>query len=329
MSAPPPPDGHLREIWWDFEGWHTTDLSAPTGAAEADPESLGAYVSEAANTQHVVYVGTADRHVHQLWWNAEGWHSEDLSAISGAPPATSTVIGYSVDSQFGEHVIYLRRPDRHVQEIWWDGSTWHSQDLSAATGAPAALDGALVGYVDEAQATQHVIYAGVGSHLYELWCDEAGWHMTDLTVVVEAPGPIARTVAGYMFAAQGTQHVFYVGVDNRIYELWSDPSGWHASDLTTMTGAPAPAGTAMAAYAFEAQGTQHVIYAGTDGQLYELWWESGRWNVGGLTAAVQAPRSAEDRPLAYAFEGQGTQHVIYRTADDSHLHELWSGNPRG
>ncbi|WP_231992073.1 hypothetical protein, partial [Mycobacterium sp. ACS4331] len=35
------PDGHLREIWWDFEGWHTTDLTAATGAAEADPESLG------------------------------------------------------------------------------------------------------------------------------------------------------------------------------------------------------------------------------------------------------------------------------------------------
>jgi Fungal fucose-specific lectin len=323
------PDNHIHEAWWGIDGWHTSDLTAATQAAAADPISLTAYASGATATQQVVYVAADDRHVRQLWWNAEGWHSEDLSAIADAPPATSTIVGYSVDSQLGEHVLYLREGDRHVQEMWWDGSTWHSQDLSAATGAPAGLEGALAAYVDEAQAIQHVIYVGFDSHLYELWCDTEGWHMTDLTTVTGTPGPIAGTVAAYMFDAQGTQHVFFVGVDHKIYELWSDPTGWQSSDLSAMTQAPTPAGNALTGYAFEAQGTQHVIYTGRDGHLYELWWDSGKWSVGNLTAGAKAPKPAKDRPVAYAFESQGTQHVVYRTADDSHLYEVWSGNPQG
>ena len=53
------------------------------------------------------------------------------------------------------------------------------------------------------------------------------------------------------------------------------------------------------------------------------------WHAGSLSASVDAPKPAKGRPVAYAFEGQGTQHVVYRTADDSHLRELWSGNPQG
>ncbi|WP_460358242.1 PLL family lectin [Mycobacterium sp. ZZG] len=276
-----------------------------------------------------MYAGSADRHVQRVAWDTDGWRAEDLSAISGAPPATATITGYSVDSQLGEHIVYVRQPDRHVQEIWWDGETWQSQDLSAATGAPAALEGALVGYVDEALGIQHVIYAGTNSHIYELWCDSTGLHMTDLTAMTATPGPIAGTVAGYMFDAQGTQHVVFVGVDAKIHEMWNDSTGWRATDLTTMTGAPPPAGNALSAYAFESQGTQHIIYTGVDGQLYELWWEGGRWQVGALSAGVSSPKPAKGRPMGYAFEWQGTQHVVYPTADDLHLQELWSGNPRG
>ena len=55
--------------------------------------------------------------------------------------------------------------------------------------------------------------------------------------------------------------------------------GWHVADLTAATGATAAAGD-PAGYMFDAQGTQHVNYRGTDGHVYELWWErpaAGMW----------------------------------------------------
>ena len=72
---------------------------------------------------------------------------------------------------------------------------------------------------------------------------------------------------------------------------------------------------------FDAQGTQHVVYRGTDGHIHELWWDNAGWHHNDLTAAAGAPASVSD-PAGYMFDAQGTQHVIYRGAD-SHIHELW------
>jgi hypothetical protein len=73
---------------------------------------------------------------------------------------------------------------------------------------------------------------------------------------------------------------------------------------------------------FDAEGSQHVIYRAGNGRLYELWWTAAQgWNQGDLTAAAGSPHAAGD-PGAYAFRAEGTQHVVYRTAD-GHLHEMW------
>ena len=62
----------------------------------------------------------------------------------------------------------------------------------------------------------------------------------------------------------------YRGTDNDIHELGWDTSGWQTNDLTAATGAIAAAGD-PAGYVFAAQGTQHVVYRGTDNHVRELW----------------------------------------------------------
>jgi hypothetical protein len=46
-----------------------------------------------------------------------------------------------------------------------------------------------------------------------------GWHRNDLSAATGAPGA-AGDPAGYMFDAQGTQHVVYRSGDGHIQELW-------------------------------------------------------------------------------------------------------------
>ena len=101
------------------------------------------------------------------------------------------------------------------------------------------------------------------------------------------------------------------------------PAGkWNINDLTAATSAVATAGD-PAGYMFNAQGTQHVVYRGTDGHIHELWWDSNGWHTNDLTAATSAVAAAGD-PAGYMFNAQGTQHVVYR-GTDSHVHELWWG----
>lgn len=45
---------------------------------------------------------------------------------------------------------------------------WHRHDLTAAAGTRPA-QGPIAAYVFDAQATQHVVYVGLDSHVYELW----------------------------------------------------------------------------------------------------------------------------------------------------------------
>ena len=335
-------DSHIHEVWWDTGGRHTDDLTAVTGAPPADAGDLVGYAFTAQGTQHVIYQSAHDHHIRELWRDVTGWHTDDLTAATGAPPADefSPLTGYAFETQGTQHVIYSDGVvgEGHIHELWWDSAGWHTDDLTAATGAPRDV-GDLVAYAFETHGTQHVLYEGVSDyHVHELWWDPTGWHTDDLTAASGAPlagGPLA----GYAFEGQGTQHVIYVGLsDKHIHEIWGGSAGWHTDDLTAATGGPSFGGS-LGAYAFEGQGTQHVIYGDNTypSHLHEMWWDPGGWHTDDLTAATGAPTGGGAcRPLGapcaglpvYTFEAQGTQHVIYISYADNDIHELWWGPSR-
>lgn len=311
--------GHIVDLSRDGTGWHFKDLSAATSAPPSRLDVAG-YAFQGA--QHAIYLSTAF-HIEDLWWDQSGAHVEDLTALTGSPLSSDAITGYGFEAQGTQHVIYRSWPDNHIHELWSDANGWHYNDLTAVTGAALAdLGGHPVGYVFE--GTQHVFYGDWGGgHMHELWSDPAGWHNNDLTAATGAPPSIGGSFTAYPFAAQGTQHVIYKSYPlkgTHLRELWWDRGGWHTDDLTAATrvmGAP----WSVSGYAFEAQGTQHVIVNGNG--IDELWWDRSGWHLDDLSAATGAPLSGGNGPVGYAF--QGTQHVVYVGRDDYHIHELWWG----
>jgi hypothetical protein len=315
--------------------WHINDLTAATGAPDAESDPAG-YVFDAQGTQHVIY--TAGNDVHELWWDANGWHHNDLTAEAGAPAARSNPAGdpagYVFNAQGTQHVVYSGA-DNDVHELWWDANGWHHNDLTAATGAPAAWSDP-AGYVLDAQGTQHVVYSGVDNDVHELWWDANGWHHNDLTAATNVPTTAFNAPAGYVFRAQGTQHVVHqgkpsVGSVASIHELWWDANGWHHNDLTAATGAPLAAEWGVHGYMFDVQGTQHVLCVGSvgpDAHAQELWWDANGWHQNDLNTAAGVAGTVQfdtaGPPFGYSFNAQGTQHVVYR-GRDNHIHELWWG----
>jgi hypothetical protein len=86
--------------------------------------------------------------------------------------------------------------------------------------------------------------------------------------------------------------------------IWRKLMGWHHNDITAAAGAPLPSvDESISAYAFEDQGTQHVIYVGQDSHINELWWDNNGWHHNDLTAATGAPLPGNGQSRsAYAFE---------------------------
>jgi hypothetical protein len=106
-------DGHIHELYWDSGDWHHHDLTAATGAPLATFTPATAYAFTTLGTQHVDYTGT-DGHVHELYWDSDGWHHYDLTAATGAPLANSGPTSYEFGS--GLHVVY-EGTDSHIHEL--------------------------------------------------------------------------------------------------------------------------------------------------------------------------------------------------------------------
>ena len=53
------------------------------------------------------------------------------------------------------------------------------------------------------------------------------WHVNESTAASGGPAVGQFRLSGYVFDAQGTQHVAYIGVDSHVHELWWNTSGWH------------------------------------------------------------------------------------------------------
>jgi hypothetical protein len=246
------------------------------------------------------------------------WSANDLTSAAGAPATAGDPFGYTWSVDSTEHVVYPGA-DGHVHELWFNGS-WHHNDLSIASAAPAGASpaGDAYGYTWDVDSTQHVVFHGVDGHVHELWFN-GSWHHNDLTAATATPQPSAA-VAGYTRAADRTEHVVFRGVDGHIHELYFNGS-WHHNDLTSAAAAPLAAPGTPTGYTWSVDSTEHVVYRGADSHVHELWF-NGAWHHNDLTiAAGGAPIAAGD-PAGYTWDHDSTQHNVYRGLD-GHIHELW------
>jgi hypothetical protein len=326
-------DGHIHELYWNNPGWHHNDLTLAASAPQVTLSPWG-YLFPDDRTQHVVYQGAADGvadgRIHELWWDSDGWHHNDLTGAidrPAAPAAINVPMGYQFS---GQRVFYQGR-DQHVHELFWQSSDsgWHLRDLTQLTHAPIT-GGPPFGYPFRAQSTQHVNYVGTDGHVHELWWRDDTWQHNDLTAATGAPAA-ADQPCGYAFEAQNTQHVIYVGVDRHIHELWWNADGWHHNDLTTESQAPMPLSARPSGYVFDEEGTQHVDYLGVDGHVHELTWHGGRsrpghpvrpgWSHEDLTALTGGPEAISP-PAGYVYAEFHTRHVIH-VSDQHRVIELF------
>jgi len=157
----------------------------------------------------------------------------------------------------------------------------------------------------------------------------ADWHFSPIGKDAKAPLAVGNPF-GFAWENDKSQHVVYRGKDNQIHELWFKhgyvmSGAWQHAPIGQQAGAPAAAGDPVA-YCWEHDKSQHVIYRGADNMIHELWFKhgtvmSGSWQHAAIGKDAGAPPAASD-PIAYCWEGDGSQHVVY-VGMDGQIHELW------
>ena len=185
------------------------------------------------------------------------WQQNNLTAITGAPPAASAPGGGVADTLFayvapdGSGRVVYRDGDIEgtgdVIELWLapGSGTWQWDSLTAITGAPqAAL--APVAFVTPDGAAR-VLYQDSNAGLTQLWlAPGAGtWQQDSLTAITGAPAISAGPFA--YVTPDNVARVVYNDVSDIIeLRLAPDAGTWQRADLTAITGAPPALGQPFA-----------------------------------------------------------------------------------
>ena len=322
-------DGGGNRIWG--LAWASMISPVPRGASltvtlrPTAPSSLGSQQLSVFVTQPDGQQAERGQSPQALTVIAGAWLADDLTALTGNPPAApGSALTSWADSAY-EHVIYLSG-DGHVHELYRPlaGGNWAGGDLTTVIGsAPAGGGSGLTSWADASH--QHVIYRSADQHVRRLSYPLAGgsWAGDDLTALTG--GALAAGSSSLTSWADARyQHVIYVSADHHVRELYCPEAGgsWGCDDLTAVTGsAPAAGGTALASWADARY--QHVIYLSADQHVHELYYPlaGGTWSGGDLTAVTASAPAAAGSALT-SWADMRYQHVVYFSADQ-HVHELY------
>lgn len=310
---------HMDELWRDARGQGTTDLTANANATAAKGTPF-TYFDPAGNQVVLVFRGSDD-HVRTLYWMFAAVGQDDLTGSINAPRTAGDPAGW-FSTQDGFHHVVYRTSNGHLHELWWQGQggVGHGDLTAAINAVPAAGDA--WPYYDATRATNIVVFRGTDRRIRTLyWGAAVALGQDDLSGTARTPEAVDDPFAWYT-AADDTHRVVYRAANNHLYELaWANVAPVGGRDLIALSGAPSAVGRATGGFN-AADRTHHVIYAGSDGHLHELWYGIGEAAVHheDLTTAYGAPRPA-DRPFYYSSSRAPHQHVAYRGANN-HIYEV-------
>src|SRR2546422_940307 len=144
----------------------------------------------------------------------------------------------------------------------------------------------MYGYDWRAGGTKQIAYVDGQGHVIELFVARGSpWQWVDLTTLTGAPPPGGPALAGYDWPNGQTKQVAYMDDQGHVIELFvARDSPWQWVDLTALTGAPPPNGSALAGYAWSSGGTKQVAYVDQNSHIIELFVARGRpWRWANLT----------------------------------------------
>ena len=122
----------------------------------------------------------------------------------------------------------------------------------------------------------------------------------------DAP-PIAD---GSLVVDSDATHVFYRGIDNRIYNFWRDGSRWRNDALDYSAPAIAAGNLVL-----NASG-DHLFFIGTDKRIYNFWWTGAKWQLDWLGPAQIAAENLVVNPAG--------DHVFFTSTDNRVCNYWWN-----
>jgi len=248
-------DQHVHLLtWMPAPGWSedkTLDGTPSTVAALGSPIS-GHMTNQ---SDEIFYLGS-NHHVYEVWrWsqNFDGWHPIDVTWANGVKPVAgghSPLAGF-YDGVSGNDAIYYIGANHHVYELLFTApAVWKSVDLTAASGAPNAVNGStLAAHLNTIPGSEEVFFLDVNDTINILWSWSSpqkfdGWHTYNVSrsAACAPAAAVGSPLSADVNTIDDTDDVYYVAADSNVHELRYDEikGGWTALDVNHQTTPVAP-----------------------------------------------------------------------------------------
>lgn len=270
------------------------------------------------------------QHVHQLYYNNSTWSDQFLDGAQVGQYA-APLLAYPTTPNEQRHVYYAPT-DGHIHQLFFNGSTWADEDLTIASGGIAKPYG--VGQFGGFSVGnyQYVFYYSTDLHVHQLLYNNLSWVDTDLTHSASSSTTVSSIghTGVVAFSTSPALHVYYLGSDNHIHQLYSpDTQYWIDQDLTLITMGNALLGNILLRRGFSNGAGEYVYWDDSaNGHAHQLAYLNGAWADSDLSAATGVvPTIGIESALALP----GTQNIRLYCRDTARgeVFELSSTNNGG
>jgi hypothetical protein len=278
-------NAHLYDVYTDDgHNWTMDDHGAPglPGGGTADIRNDAAAISYWYGNTHMLHVFIEGRvgtvvHVYDHWWDGH-WHWDDRASYWGQLGGAPAAIDYWAGNVHQVHA-YLTDASGNLFDLYSNdnGNSWnfdnHGNGGTALYGSPGVA--VYTNWTDSIYNQLHVLTASVDGHVWDHWWD-GNWHWNDRGNPGGYRSFASPAVTTYWDGYETQLHAYVAGGQNGdIYDVYTnDGITWYCDDHGR------PSGTYMwraPAVAVDTAGRLDVFAHGSNGSLYEHWWD-GDWH---------------------------------------------------
>jgi hypothetical protein len=300
---------HVHQLYFKDTSWVDQDLTALSGGPGAFPYAMSSF--NIGNLQHVFYVGT-DHDVHQLYYNNHDWTDQDITALAGGVTAYyQGLVAFATkkpNDQF--HAYYQALGDGHVRQLYFNGSDWVDEDITAFIGGAYCDTDWVAGFA--VQNEQHLFCPGHGASssnldMLHIYYNNSSWVYEDLSVLTGLETPMASfNVPVAAFPIKNEFEVYGVTHDDHVHQFTYKKS-WTDVDLSDSIGAP-DVHTGGAVALLTTPNDQFHFYYQPSTEIDQLYFNGTSWAVDELTNGKG--NASGDGGMA-GFAIGNLQHVFY------------------
>jgi uncharacterized protein YdeI (BOF family) len=262
--------GNIQDVWYDGSKWDLQQITnagglgptvlavpavpgvpavpaVPVVSPGTTPPAKGDLFVSVYGGQHHFAYRDASGNIQDAWYDGSEWHPQQITNAGGGGRTVPTETGLYITSPAptpaakgdlfvsvygGQHHFAYRDASGNIQDVWYDGSEWHPQQITNA----------------------------------------GGHGPTETGLYVASPAPTPAVVGDLFVSVYGGQHHFaYRDASGNIQDVWYDGNKWHPRQINTegMTGWPSAAG-GLFVCVYNRQ--QHFAYRDADGSIWDSWW---------------------------------------------------------